>query len=82
MLDMIYVLMMMVFVLIFLGFYFKEYPLTFLGSMFSMILGIYIATNGLTGINNWITQTVAVIFVGVGMYILGRGSIEIIKNKF
>jgi len=82
MLDMIHVLMLLVFVLIILGLYFKDYVLSFLGGMFSCIIGIYIATNGITNIVNWMTESIALIYVGVGFYVLGKGSIEIIKNKF
>ena len=81
MIDMIYLLMIMALGIIMIGFYHKDFPISALGSMLCMILGIYIAQNGLAESSTWLTQSVAAIFIGIGLYVLGRGSIEILKEK-
>jgi len=82
MFEMIHVLMLVVFVILFIGFRFKDYTFSFMGAMMSCIVGIYIATNGVTNINNWLTQSIAAIYLGVGFYILGKGSVELMKKQF
>ena len=82
MMDMIHILMLLVFVIIFAGFHFKDSTIAFIGAMLSCIVGIYIALNGITNISNWLTQGVAAIYLGIGFYVLGKGSVELLKNKF
>jgi len=80
MMPFIYLLIIVGWVLIILGFHYKEYLFGALGSIFLMALGVYIALNGLTGTNNLPTQTLAVMHVAVGAYVLIRGGYEQYKN--
>lgn len=80
MMPFIYILIIIAWTLIILGFQYKDYLFGSLGSIFLLALGVYIALNGLTGINNLSTQTLAVVQIAVGAYIFIRGSYEIYKN--
>ena len=81
MIDMIYLLLILGLGIIVIGFYHKDFPISALGSMFIIMLGIYIAQYGLADSSDWLTQSLAAIIIGLGMYILGRGSFELLKEK-
>lgn len=81
MIDMIYLLIILGLGIIVIGFYHKDFPISALGAMFCIMLGIYIAQHGLADSSNWLTQSLAAIIIGVGFYVLGRGSVELLKDK-
>jgi uncharacterized membrane protein len=59
-----------------LGFAIKEYAFVAVSSMLMVLIGGFIAINGLQGINNHITQAVALILLAIGLYIFIKGSLD------
>lgn len=80
MMPFIYLLVLIAWAILIVGFFVKDFPTTAIASIFLMVLGVYIAINGLQGINNLGTQALAVIHIGLGFYVLVRGSFETYKN--
>jgi len=80
MMPFILLLILIAWVLVILGFHYKEYVFGALGAIFLMALGVYIALNGITDVNNLATQTLAVVQIAVGAYVLIKGSAEQYKN--
>jgi len=54
----------------------QEYAMGMIASMAVIVLGIYVFIYGIMGINNWITDTFALINIAVGAYIFLRGTGE------
>lgn len=76
MIPYIYLIVFVGFALIALAFNLKEYAIGAFGSMLLMAIGVYIIGYGLTSVTNFITQTFAIILIGVGAYVLIRGAFE------
>lgn len=68
------------YLLLVLSFITKNYPLGMLSSLGIMIIGIYIAIYNVEHINNLLTQTFALISIGLGAYVFINGSIEKIQE--
>jgi len=79
MIPYIYLIVLMGIFLIGLAFYFREYAFGALGSMLFIIIGIYTAVNGITGVDNFLTVALSVIIIAVGAYIFIRGGFEAIS---
>jgi len=69
-------------ILLILAVIFKEYVLGVISGMLIMIIGIYIAINGYVGLNNFLTQTLAIIFICLGFYIFIDGTYEKILEVY
>lgn len=77
MLEMIYVAMLIAWILLIMGFYFKDFWISAFASMFLIIVGLYIVLEGLPSeVNSWFTLGIAVIHICIGGYVLVRGGIE------
>ncbi len=66
--------------LLVLAFVLKDYILGMLASLGILVIGVFIAINNVEHINNILTQTFALISIGLGSYIFINGSIEKIKE--
>ena len=62
------------------GFLLKDYLFGAVSGMLFMVLGVFVATQGLIGFNNFLTQSLAVVFIGVGAYVFIRGGVEAIRG--
>ena len=76
MIEFIFFVFVVIFSLLILGFFLKEYVLVSVSSMGIIIFGIFIAINGLLGLNNFLSDGLALILIGVGAYIFIRSGIE------
>lgn len=45
----------------------EDYILIFISGCFLILSGIFLMTNGLDNLNNWVTQSLAVVQIGMGM---------------
>ena len=66
--------------LLILGFIFKEFVFGLISGMLMMAIGVFVGTNGLVGVNNFLSQSVGVILIGIGAYIFIRGTLELIEQ--
>jgi len=80
MMPYIYLLLILSFACLLFGLYIKEYVLLSLGSMMVMILGISIIASGLNSISNFATEAFGIFCIGIGGYVLVRGSLENIRR--
>jgi hypothetical protein len=76
----IYVLIIIGWSVLLIGFIFKEYAIAAIASFLLMILGVYSMVNGLNGTNDWLTQGFSMIMIGVGAYVVIRGGYELYKD--
>ena len=76
----IFVSSVLMYLLLVLAFILKNYPLGMLSSLGIIIIGVYIAIYNVEHINNILTQTFALISIGLGSYVFINGSIEKIKE--
>ncbi len=66
--------------LLILVFIFKEFVFGLISGMLMMAIGVFVGTNGLVGVNNFLSQSVGVILIGIGAYIFIRGTLELIEQ--
>ena len=69
MIEFIFVITILVMVLLLLAFILENYILGMMSAFGMIIIGIYILINGIQGMNNILTNTIAVITLGLGMWI-------------
>lgn len=62
------------------SFIIKDYGLTAISGILSMVLGTYILIYHYLGIHDNLVLGLGIIFVGVGFYILIRSAIEILEG--
>jgi len=77
----IYVIIGSMWLLFLLGIYMKNYPITALASMLMLIVGIYIIRYGLSDVMNFVTDTLGIMQVMIGSYVIIRGGIELIDES-
>jgi type IV secretory pathway TraG/TraD family ATPase VirD4 len=81
MINMIFLVILVAWGLLAIGFYYREYTILALTGFFLMALYVYITINGIIGIDDFATRALAIIHFGVGAYVTIRSSIEIIGKK-
>lgn len=54
----------------------ENITLSYLSSLIISVTGIYLLTNGLLAIDNWMIKSLAVIMLGVGVYVMIMASYE------
>lgn len=74
------VALVLVYILLVLAFYLKDYTIGMLSSLGILCIGIYIAIYNVEHINNLLTQAFALISIGIGAYVFINGSVEKIKE--
>lgn len=73
------VIIILSFLVIFMGFYMQDAPITLLGSFGLYFLGIYILFNGIVGVKDLTTTWASgIIILGIAMYISVKSAHEII----
>ena len=77
----IYIIMLVAFGLLALGFLIKDYAVGTIASMFLIVLGVYVSIYGIVEISNFVTQALGLVLICVGAYILLRSGIEILKME-
>ena len=78
----IYLIMLFAWVILFIGFYYKNYPITMLSSMFIMIVGIYIVGNGLPDLTQFLYLSFGIIHIGIGGFVFVKGTAEEMEGGF
>lgn len=78
--NMLYILIFLAWIMLLIGFKYKDYPIGAISAIFLMILGIYIMIYSLDGVQDWFTNGIATIHICVGGYVLIRGTWENYKN--
>ena len=68
------------YLLLVLAFVLKDYIIGMLASLGILVIGVYIAIYNVEHINNILTQTFALISIGLGSYVFINGSVEKIKE--
>ena len=79
-LDIIYVLLLVCWGGLVLGFSIKDYAVTSLSSIFLVCWGLNFVLKGVGGVQDWFTESFAVINIFTGLYIFLRSSWELYKN--
>ncbi len=83
MIEMILLLIIFGWILLFGAFFFKDYPLSAFSSMFLIILGIYIAFNDLPNVTDrFLTSSLSAIHMGVGGFVFIKGGMEQFTDLF
>jgi len=80
MIPFIYLLIFIAWIALIAGFIQKDFSISAIAAMFLMVLGVYTAIYGLEGISNFATQALAIIHIGIGFYVMIRGSYELYKK--
>lgn len=62
--------------LLIVGFWLANYIIALLASMSIIIVGVFMAINGIGTINNLLTQGFAAILLGLGAYVFINGSLQ------
>ena len=76
MIDFMYFVIVLFFVVLFSSFIIKEFYVGILSSMGLILTGIYVINSGLGGYTDFLTETIGIICIAVGAYVLLRGNIE------
>lgn len=71
-----YVLIGLFVLFLILAIWTQDQTLASITSMFMIVIGVFVATNGFYGINNMVTQATAIIFIALGAYILLKVNME------
>ena len=80
MIDFIYVIIILVYLLLAFSFIIKEYILSLIASIGIMITGVYLAIYGVGDISNFLTQSFGIINICLGAYVFINGSVEKIQE--
>jgi len=76
MIDFIVFVLAFLYAMLVLAFVIKEYAIGALASMGLTVAGIYIFMSGIGGVNNFLTDAIALITFAIGVYILIRATGE------
>ncbi len=82
MIDFIYILLALLYFMLVLAFIVHQSHVGIIVSMGIMVAGVYIAVNGMGGVNNFLVQAFAVINIGLGAYIMLVTGLEQITEAF
>lgn len=76
----IYIAMIMGWVLLIVGYVFREYVLVMIPAFFLTVIGIYIIVNGIGSIENWVTNIMGIIHIAIAGYLLVSKGIGFIQE--
>lgn len=78
-----FIIIFLLFVLVILIFsvFFENSFLLYFSSVVLTLVGIYTMVNGILNLNNWFTQSVSVVCLGIAMYIMVTTSFDLIDNE-
>ena len=80
MINFIFVIIIVAFVLLAFSFVIKNYAIGMISSMAIMSIGVHILISGMRSIVNLLTISMGVVFVCLGSYIFIRGSLQKIEE--
>lgn len=80
MIDWIYILGFIAWVLLITSFMVKEYILGMFASFLFMAFGVYLIINGFENVADWVNDSIGIIHIFIGAYVAIRGSYEQYKN--
>lgn len=81
-LDWIYILILVAWILLLIAFIFKDYAIGAIASMFLMIIGIFITSSGLPGVDVWLYTSLGIIHLLTGGYVFAVSGIEEFEGFF
>ena len=76
MIDFIFIMLLVIFLFLVLSMFTNEYVMGMITSMGMIVAGIYLALYGAGDVMNILTETLALIVIALGSYILIRGTME------
>lgn len=79
-LDIMYVLLIIAWAGICVGFFVKDYAITSLFSIFLVVWGVKVLMEGLVGFQDWMTDAFAIVNLMVALYVFIRGGYELYKD--
>ncbi len=79
--DYVYIIFFLFYVLLTLAFVFKDRNISSMVGMGMMVAGVFLWINGAQNVNNFYTQTFAVINIAIGGYISIRNGMEMIEEN-
>ncbi len=83
MIDVRFFLVLLGWIILVIGFYFRDYPITTMSSMWLMVLGVYLVRFGLPDVNfTFLTMGLGLVHIGIGGYVFLRGTWEQYHDKF
>jgi len=81
-LPFIYVAIMIGFIFLVMGLFYKDDFMVLLAGFFITILGIYMIVHGVDSINNYVSNALSLCFVGIGAYFILTTSISMLNESF
>ena len=83
MIPYIYLAILVAWIILVIGFVYKDYAITALGSILILVLGVYMLIYGINGVSNSSLEVMAFGFthIGIGAYIFIRGAYELYKGS-
>jgi hypothetical protein len=81
MIDYIYMIIVIVWVALLVGFLVREMWILMFAGLIMMTVGIFTLTNNFTGVDNLATTAFSFLHIGVGFYVMMRSVEEVIKNE-
>ena len=79
MIEMNYVFFVIVWVILIIGFYYRNYPITVIGGIFLITLGIWCFLEGFD-VDSWLNESLGISHLMMGVYIFLRGTWEQYKD--
>ncbi len=79
-LEFIYIAIIIAGIFLALGLIYQDHLLMTIAGFFIMILGIFIFTDGVASLNNFVTEALSVIFIAVGGYFTITQGIRFIQE--
>lgn len=78
--DWVTVLLALSFVILIFGIRIEDFLIMNLGSIFMIVVGVFLISDGIQGISNLTVDAFGMILIGIGAYVLMTSSYEIYKN--
>jgi|TARA_Y100000296_G_C5112204_1_gene225776 hypothetical protein len=72
-----YLLIVVAWLMLFVGFYIEEMYILMLTAIFMLCLGVFIIINGVNSVDNFATQAFGIFHLGISFYVLLRANTEV-----
>lgn len=82
MIPFIFLIIVAVLIMLIFAFILKNYPIGILSAMAMVVIGVYILSLGIEGVNNILTLTLGIILTCLGLYIFINGTIQQYEDEF
>jgi len=80
MMPFIYLVIFVTITLLVVAFVFESYVIGVIMAMLMIVEGIYIARTGLIGLNNLVTEALALILIAIGAYVFLLGTYQELES--